>query len=460
MPAFNTSAWSEPSSRKAKTTSSLTCVSLETSQVLAETFCAGNFLVSSSRVANKSFSLRAHSTTFAPSRRKCSAMVLPSPWLPPVMSALRFLSFMSGTTDGKMLDAGDVFQFFFEKTIGIHKHRLAHLRNDFRPVRLPKLRAFGANGDSFRASQCSRDVRSEQNRTQFWREIFYRWIKRADLCARSQKLLAQFNRCTAAQRVGVRRVSESEDGNFFAAQIAEARLQPAKRPTAMQVVALFNGRNDGNFFEQSFFCVVADANDDTLGFLEGVNRLAQPQIFRRAGEMELRKFLFQLRTGADGQLRGNQNERAVRQMRQYAAQISKNEFDVRFVVVVNRRVVSQPKNVRVCAGDFCVGREGKFFGRETGGDEFVQTGFKQRRLALIQLRNIRHIKIQADDRKMFRAARRRDAAKMPEAEDGDVHLMCGCVSRRPIGFAATIGACARCPAQLSATFSSRCCGFC
>src|SRR5665647_2720645 len=152
MPAFSTSACNEPSSRSAKATSSLTCASLETSQVLVETFCAGNFLVSSSRVANKSFSLRAQRKTFAPSRRKCPAMVLPSPWLPPVMSALRFLSFMSGTTDGKMLDAGDVFQFFFEKTIGIHKHRLAHLRNDFRPVRLPKLRPFGANGDSFRAS--------------------------------------------------------------------------------------------------------------------------------------------------------------------------------------------------------------------------------------------------------------------------------------------------------------------
>ena len=78
------------------------------------------------------------------------------------------------------------------------------------------------------------------------------------------------------------------------------------------------------FFEQSFFCVVADANDDTLGFLEGVNRLAQPQIFRRAGEMELRKFLFQLRAGADGQLRGNQNERAFRQIRQRTPEIGEN----------------------------------------------------------------------------------------------------------------------------------------
>ena len=108
-----------------------TCVSFETSQVLARTFCAGNFSASSSRVAGKSFSLRAQRTTFAPSRRKCSAMSLPSPWLPPVMSALRFFKFHIGASDGKMLDTGQVFQFLFQKTICIHEHPLAHLEINF-----------------------------------------------------------------------------------------------------------------------------------------------------------------------------------------------------------------------------------------------------------------------------------------------------------------------------------------
>ena len=54
--------------------------------------------------------------------------------------------------------------------------------------------------------------------------------------------------------------------------------------------------------------------------------------------------------------------------------------------------------------------------------QFVQAGFEQRRFAGIQFRDVRGVKIQAGDLEMFRAARRRDAAEMPEAEDGDVHL--------------------------------------
>ena len=180
-----------------------------------------------------------------------------------------------------------------------------------------------------------------------------------------------------------------------------------------------NGAN--KLFEQRLLRVVADADDDALGFFKCVNRLAEPEIFRRAGEMKLRKFLFQLGAGADGQLRGNQNQRAGGQMRQGAAQIAEDEVHVRFVVVIDRRVVGEPEHVGVRAGGFRVGREGKFFGGEAGGDQFVQARFQQRRLAGIQFRDIRRVKIQPDDRKMFRATRRRDAAEMPEAEDGDIH---------------------------------------
>src|SRR5476651_2714502 len=56
-------------------------------------------------------------------------------------------------------------------------------------------------------------------------------------------------------------------------------------------------------FQQRLLRVGADADDGALGFLESVNRLAEPQIFRRTGEVELRKFFLQLRASADGQLR-------------------------------------------------------------------------------------------------------------------------------------------------------------
>ena len=62
------------------------------------------------------------------------------------------------------------------------------------------------------------------------------------------------------------------------------------------------GEGFEKLFQQRFFGVGADADDGTLGFFKRVNRLAEPQIFRRAGEMKLRKFLFQFGAGADGEL--------------------------------------------------------------------------------------------------------------------------------------------------------------
>jgi hypothetical protein len=44
----------------------------------------------------------------APSRRKCSVMTLPSPWLPPVISALMFFNFMRDTTEMPKAQDGDV----------------------------------------------------------------------------------------------------------------------------------------------------------------------------------------------------------------------------------------------------------------------------------------------------------------------------------------------------------------
>ena len=53
---------------------------------------------------------------------------------------------------------------------------------------------------------------------------------------------------------------------------------------------------------------------------------------------------------------------------QRAAQISKNRFNIGFIVLVDRRVVGEPENIRIFTGDFCVSRKGKFFCRESGGN--------------------------------------------------------------------------------------------
>ncbi len=56
-------------------------------------------------------------------------------------------------------------------------------------------------------------------------------------------------------------------------------------------------------------------------------------------------------------------------------------------------------------------------------------------MAGIQFGDVRRIKIESNDLKMFRAARRRDAAEMPEAKNGDIHgaLFVGaCVVNPPV----------------------------
>ena len=66
-----------------------------------------------------------------------------------------------------MLDGGEAFQFLFQKTISINEDWLAHLRNDFCPVRLPEQRPLGANGYSFRASQRLRNIGGKRDGAQF-----------------------------------------------------------------------------------------------------------------------------------------------------------------------------------------------------------------------------------------------------------------------------------------------------
>ena len=95
---------------------------------------------------------------------------------------------------------------------------------------------------------------------------------------------------------------------------------------------------------------------------------------------------------------------------------------VRFIVIIHRRVHADPKHIGVHARGLGIGREGKFFGGDSGGDQFVQSRLEQRRLPRVQPRDISRVHPQPDDRKMFRATRRRDAAEVPEALDNNFHL--------------------------------------
>ena len=52
-------------------------------------------------------------------------------------------------------------------------------------------------------------------------------------------------------------------------------------------------------FEQGAFRVAAEADDDALGFLEGVEGAAKAEVFRRAGEVELRELALQHGAGTE-----------------------------------------------------------------------------------------------------------------------------------------------------------------
>src|SRR5665213_2401237 len=64
----------------------------EISAGIANTRSAPWIAASRWRCASSSSALRAHNTTLAPSARKCSAIATPSPWLAPVMMAVRLAS--------------------------------------------------------------------------------------------------------------------------------------------------------------------------------------------------------------------------------------------------------------------------------------------------------------------------------------------------------------------------------
>lgn len=312
----------------------------------------------------------------------------------------------------------------FDETIGVHDERPAEQGEKRSPVRIAKLRPLGADDGGVGWLESRGEIGSEKDRSEFGRQGFQRGIERLHARAGGKELLAKLDGGAAAERVGVRRVDEAEDGDGFAAQIAEARLEFAEGPAAMEIVAAFDRgnevdgfaiglgdfgeRNDvareraagegaagaevrlgpdanvalqsgGNFlrvragvfaeagdlvdegdadgeegvervfhhlggfgaheerlrgegfeelFEESALGIGADPDDGAFGFLEGVERATEAEVFRRAGEVELWELAFQLSAGADGKLGRDEHERAVRQMGQGAAEPVEDEGDV------------------------------------------------------------------------------------------------------------------------------------
>ena len=168
----------------------------------------------------------------------------------------------------------------------------------------------------------------------------------------------------------------------------------------------------------------ARAHDDALGMAEDFQRLAEPQIFRRAGEGDAGMPCFQVAAGSGGNLGRNEDGCARSKRGQTASQPFQDVGHVGDVVFVDRRVIAHPEHVgrRERGGSGIVG-ESEPAGIDPGAQELVQARLEQRRLGVAQGRDERVVVIQPRDGKMFRATGGGHATQMPEAKDDDVHTV-------------------------------------
>ncbi len=126
-----------------------------------------------------------------------------------------------------MLNRGHGEQFFFQKSVGIDEHALAHRRGEDGPVRLAELRPLGADDDGIRAIYCGRDVLVEFYFCELSGQLLHGRVKSVDLGPGREQGAAKLNRGAAAECIGAGGVNEAEQGDVAPAQIAEAGLQPA-----------------------------------------------------------------------------------------------------------------------------------------------------------------------------------------------------------------------------------------
>ena len=99
--------------------------------------------------------------------------------------------------------------------------------------------------------------------------------------------------------------------------------------------------------------LVAHADDDAAGISEHLDRLAKPQVFRRAGEGDgpaaglTRERLLQCRDRTDGKLRRHEHHRAVLQVRKQHFCLPQHSVDIGAVLLVDGRVVADPDDIRI-----------------------------------------------------------------------------------------------------------------
>jgi len=128
------------------------------------------------------------------------AMVLPSPWLPPVMSVLRPLSFMLTRGQRKVFNRRQVFQFLFQKTVGVHKNALAHVGTIFAQSALRNSCHSVQTNRGVRALYRIRDLRRQPHFGEFAGQMFHRRVKGVNARALARRFL---HNSTAALRRSV-----------------------------------------------------------------------------------------------------------------------------------------------------------------------------------------------------------------------------------------------------------------
>ena len=129
------------------------------------------------------------------------------------------------------------------------------------------------------------------------------------------------------------------------------------------------------------------ADDDAAGVLKDLDRLSEPQVFRRAGEGDntaaclTRECLLQFSDRTHRQLRRDKHNRAVLQVRKQRFFLTKHGVDIGTVLLVYGRVVADPDDIRIRDGSN-IDAEGESAGSETRPDQFSKPRLVEWRLAL------------------------------------------------------------------------------
>jgi len=177
-----------------------------------ENFLCGNCFASSSRVASSSFHA-AQRTTFAPSRRKCPAMALPSPWLAAGDERVETFEFhIQARPTERCSTAGRFFNSFSKKRLASTKMRWCMAGTIFAQSadEIPATRCKHRGVASFTASAIcatSRTLASSAGKC-------FTADQRREHPRLHQQIPAQFHRRAAAERVRVGGVSQAEHGDL------------------------------------------------------------------------------------------------------------------------------------------------------------------------------------------------------------------------------------------------------